>query len=160
MSHQLTRTMLHHTPAPCLLAAWIYSLLKKLACAQPCSQVRPLPNRETRLACATPSKGNLKRFWGIKLQISYANVCRVKNRYGANGNVSMAMAQILFSHAWCMGSGNRSRPRLLPRSFLVLTSGAGGGASKSSFLILKQPAVSLVPRPFPVFFFYKTFCNA
>ena len=95
----------------------------------------------TRLACATPSKGNLKRFRGIKLQI-YANVCGVKNRYGANGNVPMAMAQTLFSHAWCMGSGNKSRPRLLPRSFLVLTSGAGGGASDSSFLILKQPAVA------------------
>ena len=40
-----------------------------------------------------------------------------------------------------MGSGNKSRPRLLPRSFLVLTSGGGreGGTSKSSFLILKQP---------------------
>ena len=41
-----------------------------------------------------------------------------------------------------MGSGNKSRPRLLPRSFPVLTSGAGGGASESSFLILKQPAVA------------------
>ena len=92
---------------------------------------RPLPIREgpdlgTRLACATPSKGNLKRFRGIKLQI-YVNACGIKNRYGANGNVPMAMAQTLFSHAWCMGSGNKSRPRLLPRSFLVLTSGAGGG---------------------------------
>ena len=45
----------------------------------------------TRLACATPSKGNLKRFRGIKLQI-YANACGVKNRYGANGNVPMAMS--------------------------------------------------------------------
>ena len=42
-----------------------------------------------------------------------------------------------------MGSGNHSRPRLLPHSkFLVLASGAGGGASESSFLILKQPAVA------------------
>ena len=92
----------------------------------------------TRLACATPSKGNLK---GIKLQI-YANAWGVKNRYDANGNVPMAMAQTLFSHAWCMGSGNKSRPRLFPCSFLILTSGAGGGASESSFLILKQPAVA------------------
>ena len=53
--------------------------------------------------------------------------------------VPMAMAQTLFSHAWFMRSGNKSRPRLLPRSFLVLTSGAGGGTSESSFLILKQP---------------------
>ena len=90
----------------------------------------------TRLACTTPSKGNLKRFRGIKLQI-YVNACGVKNRYGNNGNVPIAMAQILFSHAWCMGSGNKSRPRLLPRSFLVLTLGAGGGASESSFPILK-----------------------
>ena len=75
----------------------------------------------------------------------YANACGVKNQYSANGNVPMAMAQTLFSHAWCMGSGNKSRPRLLPRSFLVLTSGGGGGgggASESSFLILKQPAVA------------------
>ena len=41
-----------------------------------------------------------------------------------------------------MGSGNKSRPRLLLCSFLVLTSGEGGGASESSFLILKQPAVA------------------
>ena len=93
----------------------------------------------TRLACITPSKGNLKRLRGIKLQI-YVNACGVKNRYSANSNVPMA--QTLFSHAWCMGSGNKSRPRLLPRSFLVLTLGAGGGASESSFLILKQPAVA------------------
>ena len=53
-------------------------------------------------------------------------IVEVKNRYGANGNVPMAMAQTLFSHAWCMGSGNKSRPRLFPRSFLMLTSGAGG----------------------------------
>ena len=95
----------------------------------------------TRLACATPSKGNLKKFRGIKLQI-YANAYGVKNRYGASGNVPMAMAQTLFSHAWCMGSGNKSRPRLLPRSFLVLTSRVEGGASESSFLVLKQPAVA------------------
>ena len=41
-----------------------------------------------------------------------------------------------------MGSRNKSRPRLLPRTFVVLTSGAGGEASESSFLILKQPAVA------------------
>ena len=42
-----------------------------------------------------------------------------------------------------MKSGNKSHPRLLPRSkFLVLASGVGGGASESSFLILKQPAVA------------------
>ena len=41
-----------------------------------------------------------------------------------------------------MGSRNKSRPRLLPRTFLVLMSGAGGEASESSFLILKQPAVA------------------
>ena len=33
LSHQLTTIMLHHIPVPWLLAAWIYSLLKKLACA-------------------------------------------------------------------------------------------------------------------------------
>ena len=71
------------------------------------------------------TKGNLKWFRGIKLQI-YANACGIKNRYGANGIAPMSMAQTLFSHAWCMRSGNKSRPRLLPRSFLVLTSGAGG----------------------------------
>ena len=96
----------------------------------------------TRLACATPSKGNLKRFRGIKIKLQiYENACGVKNWYGANGNVPMAMAQTLFSHAWCMGLGNKSHPRLLPRTFLVLTSEVGGGASKSSFLIQKQPAV-------------------
>ena len=58
-----------------------------------------------------------------------------------HGNVPMAMAQTLFSHAWFMGSGNKSRPRLLLRSFHVLSLGAGGGGwiSESSFLILKQP---------------------
>ena len=33
LSHQLMTIMLHHIPVPWLLAAWIYSLLKKLACA-------------------------------------------------------------------------------------------------------------------------------
>ena len=88
----------------------------------------------TRLACATPSKGNLGILWSQE---------SVRCQWQCpHGNVPMAMAQTLFSHAWFMGSGNKSRPRLLPRSFLVLTSGAGGGwggTSESSFLILKQP---------------------
>ena len=54
----------------------------------------------------------------------------------------MAMAQTLFSHAWCKGSGNKSRPRLLPRFFLMLTSGREEGLANPFFLILKQPAVA------------------
>ena len=49
-----------------------------------------------------------------------------------------------FSHmrgAWGLGT-SLVLYRLLPRSFLVHTSGWGGGASESSFLILKQPAVA------------------
>ena len=90
----------------------------------------------TRLACATPSKGNLKRFRGIKLQI-YANACGVKNRFGANGDVPWPFLTCVVHGVW-----EQSRPRLLPRSFLELASGAGGRASESSFLILKQPAVA------------------
>ena len=46
----------------------------------------------------------------------------------------MAMAQTPFSHAWCMGSGKKSRPRLLLRSFLVLTRGEGLANPVSSSL--------------------------
>ena len=91
----------------------------------------------TRLACATQGLGALK-----------LNCKSMKTLVESKiGMVPMAMSPWPWprsiSHmrgAW--GLGNKSRPRLLPRTFLVLTSGVGGGASKSSFLIQKQPAVA------------------
>ena len=108
-----------------------------------------------KLAYATPSKGKrfggiVMLSWSCSLSLNCTSLgTRLVTAHAPNckpmqalvesriSTVPMAMSpwqclhgpwcsQTLFSCVWCVESGNKSHPRLLPRSFLMLTSGRGG----------------------------------